>query len=329
LTTADTGGGTGQGTGLDCVCVGCGYDLRACDSMGQCPECGKPVLDSLNRDAIERTDRVWARDMALGVRMMFFFVLALLVYVGLTLVAGVGVAVIASAAEMPTSGAGSSSGQGKVSKELADLISMVFWLFNAVLFFLLWSAFLYVLERLTRKEPNRESTPRPYETWRSVTRILLPVVLVLNILSFGIQTYQAALPANSTPGRALDPTEAAAAGFYLLVCLVMGVLLYSAVAVPADVATRIESPSLQSQAKRVVYYLLTLWGMGVLMLVLTIGSVLLAQWLAMPILGLGVCLGCSIAPVMVILGIVFVVELLVAYGQIPIVVEARLRNAGG
>ena len=47
-------------------CVGCGYDLRAADPAGRCPECGAPVADALERGRHAAASRRHAGDLARG-----------------------------------------------------------------------------------------------------------------------------------------------------------------------------------------------------------------------------------------------------------------------
>lgn len=39
---------------LDTSCIGCGYNLKTMAVSGNCPECGRPVNDTLNRPPLER-----------------------------------------------------------------------------------------------------------------------------------------------------------------------------------------------------------------------------------------------------------------------------------
>src|SRR5687768_15434828 len=40
-------------------CIDCGYDLRGLPAENNCPECGRPVLDTLERDTLRFRDPFW------------------------------------------------------------------------------------------------------------------------------------------------------------------------------------------------------------------------------------------------------------------------------
>ena len=51
-------------------CLRCGYDLRAGDPAGVCPECGVPVAASLKPPPpLRRANRAWVRDQHVGLRL--------------------------------------------------------------------------------------------------------------------------------------------------------------------------------------------------------------------------------------------------------------------
>ena len=55
---------------LDVRCRRCGYDLRAGDPAGRCPECGVPVAASLTPPPpLRRANREWVRDQHVGLRL--------------------------------------------------------------------------------------------------------------------------------------------------------------------------------------------------------------------------------------------------------------------
>lgn len=49
-------------------CVGCGYDLRGLSKGNACPECGRPMSDSVYPDRLLFADRVWLTRVAHGAR---------------------------------------------------------------------------------------------------------------------------------------------------------------------------------------------------------------------------------------------------------------------
>ncbi|MBI1190941.1 MAG: hypothetical protein GC200_09710 [Tepidisphaera sp.] len=42
-------------------CIGCGYDLRGLNPAGVCPECGRPVADTLDGNRLWRADPAWLK----------------------------------------------------------------------------------------------------------------------------------------------------------------------------------------------------------------------------------------------------------------------------
>ena len=50
----------------DLACVGCGYNLRGLRRAGDCPECGKPVAETIKARAGLFGDAAWIRRMAMG-----------------------------------------------------------------------------------------------------------------------------------------------------------------------------------------------------------------------------------------------------------------------
>jgi hypothetical protein len=79
MTQAPTPMNVGPTDSNDFQCIGCGYNLRAQDVKGTCPECGKPVADSLARDGMHRTDPIWALNMAKGVRWLMYYLMGMVV----------------------------------------------------------------------------------------------------------------------------------------------------------------------------------------------------------------------------------------------------------
>ncbi len=64
-------------------CLKCNYDLRTLPVDGQCPECGTPVVQSVQESPVLHADRMWLSRMSLALRLFFW---AALSYLGVTVV---------------------------------------------------------------------------------------------------------------------------------------------------------------------------------------------------------------------------------------------------
>jgi predicted RNA-binding Zn-ribbon protein involved in translation (DUF1610 family) len=64
--------------GDDSLCIGCGYNLRTLPVGGACPECSKPVIDSLRPDDLKFADPRWLRRVRRGVTLLLAAWLALI-----------------------------------------------------------------------------------------------------------------------------------------------------------------------------------------------------------------------------------------------------------
>ena len=49
------------------ICAFCGYDLRGLDQHGNCPECGRGVLESMSPDLLIHADPKWLRRVTAGI----------------------------------------------------------------------------------------------------------------------------------------------------------------------------------------------------------------------------------------------------------------------
>ena len=66
------------------VCLTCGYALRGLNESGTCPECGKPVQDSLRIALLEESEARHVRRLALGAALAFWPAVAIvLMWIGL------------------------------------------------------------------------------------------------------------------------------------------------------------------------------------------------------------------------------------------------------
>ncbi len=63
----------------DQPCVHCRYDLRTLAAGGLCPECGRPVADSLRRSDFECAPVAWLRELASGAKWLMLACMATLV----------------------------------------------------------------------------------------------------------------------------------------------------------------------------------------------------------------------------------------------------------
>jgi hypothetical protein len=55
----------------DVACIGCGYNLRTLALEAKCPECARPVVDSLARNELHLADVKWLRRVRSGVVIVF------------------------------------------------------------------------------------------------------------------------------------------------------------------------------------------------------------------------------------------------------------------
>ena len=54
----------------DTPCRACGYNLRGLADAGRCPECGRPVAESLESAELRHSDPAWLRGMATGLTIL-------------------------------------------------------------------------------------------------------------------------------------------------------------------------------------------------------------------------------------------------------------------
>ncbi len=57
------------------LCTGCEYDLRGSNVTGDCPECGRPIVRSLQGNLVRTADPRWIARLALGTRWVFIGIL--------------------------------------------------------------------------------------------------------------------------------------------------------------------------------------------------------------------------------------------------------------
>lgn len=61
----------------DLPCLVCGYNLRALPVLGNCPECGSPVLRSIRGDLLRYANETWVKRVQLGLRLVHWSLLVL------------------------------------------------------------------------------------------------------------------------------------------------------------------------------------------------------------------------------------------------------------
>ncbi len=331
------------------LCLGCGYNLALSDPRGVCPECGKPVSHSLIKDSIEEMDPAWALEMAKGIRWLVYYLAASLVLTMVMMFLSMVVNVLKGGVAFPQPGPGGlpTSQPATLPTTLPtsmpasqpaaglDVIGIVFTSFSSLVGFVVSLAFFYGVERVTRKEGNREGNARPNELWRQAARFCLPVALVLGFLGV---VGQIAMSFNPVTRESIEEWTKTGMSWMILPGLVVlaamlawmavwGVLMYSAAVIPADAAKRVGNPSLEKQAKRIVYYLLGAWGCLALMAGCAIVMAGIFAVTKSPIAMIGFCGVCILAPAMSLLGLVMIVETFMCYPKLAKLIEERVKAA--
>jgi hypothetical protein len=297
-------------------CVSCNYDLRDIPLHALCPECGKPVADSLSGDAVERTDPAWAMGIAQGITWYVYYVIAAVIYT--VLLTGATVAVTAIQISSITPG-------GPPPSPHTPLM-VGFQFVTTATNLLLVIAYMLVIERMTRQEPNRAQTPRPYEPWRMAARLCIPVILFFYLAGAAVQIHEALNPPPSGQAPVLvSGTLVLAMGLGLVGTVVWGLINYVTVLIPADLAMRIQDENLQRQARRIVYYFYGLWGSFVAMMALS--TIMYATVFATgnQAFLMGGCIACVPLLAVFVLGLSLIIETVICYPKIASAVRQRVK----
>ncbi len=178
-------GNTGDaGLNVAMPCIGCGYDLRGLSKEGNCPECGRRVIDSQPGSpevykSIQDSDPAWVRRMASGLRcvtaylaiQLAFWVVLVALFV---LIAGVAIWVMAEEMHRDMS---------------SDDLYVLLWTAGGVLALgrlVSMAPGVLAMRRMGAAEPGREKPVR-WESWRKGTVVLGPVmagVIILEMLTY-------------------------------------------------------------------------------------------------------------------------------------------------
>lgn len=115
-----------EGVNFDRPCVGCGYNLRGLRMDGACPECGKPVADSLRGHLLRFASAEYVESLHRGV----FLVLTAIILQIVTAIAGfllvmAAVVFMAGPGAGPGGGGGGGAGGGPASSALGGLFGSV------------------------------------------------------------------------------------------------------------------------------------------------------------------------------------------------------------
>lgn len=150
-------------------CVTCGYDLRALDASGDCPECGTAIAKSLVDDHLKHADRRWLAGIIRGQQ---------LISIGLT----VFVVLACSLFLLPI---GASIIAGVWPNSLTEAVERgVLWAFEYMYGFLFIGALIaiaiggFLLTALEPRESNRES-PRSLRIMARTALIVATGLLIL------------------------------------------------------------------------------------------------------------------------------------------------------
>ncbi len=276
----------------DFVCIRCGYPLIHTDPKGTCPDCGLRVADSKDQDSVARADRGWVLNMIVAIKWSGYF------YIGLFVYGFLGLTVWVAAFGVIFKKAMSSRAKGTVP----DLSGMQYVTVLAVVAnFCAMAVFLVLMERLTRKEPNRELLPRPVEGWRAIGRIAVWVSAVMCVICMPIKVYVGLTTDYApAPGTKMGPWPV----FVTLLFLIeWGVLGYVFCLIPYDFAKRLSSPTLQNQAKRVLIYAVVAWGGWMIMTPMAMAGTLTGNSRTQLV---GGCMSC---PFLAIAGVALIAQL--------------------
>ena len=154
------------------ACLGCSYDLGGLNNSGACPECGKPIIESLRGNYLQYADPEWFETLIRGSRMTargFWIAIAALICVALLMIISLmySVALTLSPKGFYELALAILTGVAVVTIPLASIWSCVGWLI------------------LTAREPGlvlrRKELPRIISRCSAVAWLALPAIIVFDM----------------------------------------------------------------------------------------------------------------------------------------------------
>ncbi len=115
--------GRSEAIGPGSVCLGCTYDLTGLMPHGQCPECGKPIAESLSGDLLAFADAEWLRRTHRGLRRVTRAVLLPVLFACLSIIGAVLLSVAVDSATPSKA----------VKSFISGLLMVLFWINVVVL----------------------------------------------------------------------------------------------------------------------------------------------------------------------------------------------------
>jgi hypothetical protein len=302
--------GADQKQGPTWLCVGCGYDLRGSDRLGNCPECGKKVSESepkgVDYQPIEQADPAWVLTVATGLRLAGVCMALYVGIWGLTAVIGVAAVVVSFGAASLSSTSTAGGTNEKLLMALAVFTVMLFILARA----LVMGVGALSFWKVSRPEPGRV-TPAAWEKIRRQTQVVVWItvgLMALELLGCGLLLVMSATMEEN--GAWLGFLAVMYGGPIEMGVFALG--LYGCAHACVDMAGREGSASCMESA-------------GVAKKVFTWFGVSLIVHVGISYLPCFSCLGIFTGPVMLCLGIVATVVMCRSCFGVARAVEAKVR----